>query len=166
MAGGVEDGIYTYDIPEADGGARVPDVEDLGGVEIQDNYPPPTKGAQRGADMDNVQTATLAGLCRMMPTCRLWVEFPAGVATVVAVDSMGSNISVSDFILDQGAGTGDLSIEWNTAILPPQNRPPRVWLTGDRGFAYATYAAGSIEVFTSDASPTAADLAFAVEIFG
>jgi hypothetical protein len=168
MAGGVEDGIYTYDIPLADGGPRVPDVEDLGGTEIEDGDPPPHKGAQRSADMDNVQTPTLAGLCRMNPTCRLWIEFHGGNPTVIAVDSMGTldPLTLGTAFSFTPNATGDLTISWDNGTLPSQSRKPHVWLTDDAGFAYASYAPNEIEVFTFDATAAAADLNFAVDIFG
>lgn len=168
MAGGVDDGIYTYDIPLADGGPRVPDAEDLGGTEIQDGDPPPHKGTQRSADMDNVQTPTLAGCARMAPTCRLWVEWSGGDPAIVAVDSMGTLTpltSGSAFSFTPNA-TGDLTIAWLAGTLPAQGRKPRAWLTDDAGFSFASYAPNEIRVITSDASDTPADLNFAVEIFG
>jgi hypothetical protein len=168
MAGGVEDGLHTYDLALAEGGPRVPDADDLGGLEIRNGDPPPTKGAQRDGDMDNVQTATLAGLARMGPTCRLWVEWSGGTPAIVAVDSMGTltpltSGSAFEFTLN---GTGDLTIAWLNGTLPPQGRKPHAWLTDAAGFAYASYAPNEIQVLTSDASDTAADLNFAVEIFG
>lgn len=169
MAGGVSDGVYTYDIPVEDGGPRVPDADDLGGLEIQNGDPPPHKGAERSADMDNVQTATLAGLTRMGSTCRLWVEWSGGSPLIANVDSMGTLTPLTDgsaFSFDVSHGTGNLVIEWTDGTLPPQNRKPRVWLTDDAGFAYASYGPGFVQILTSDTSNTAADLNFAVEVFG
>lgn len=169
MAGGVDDGLYTYDILAADGGPRVPDASDLGGLEIQDGEPPPHKGAERSADMDNVQTATLAGCARMAPICRLWVEWSGGDPAIAAVDSMGTLTpltSGSAFSFDVSHGTGDLVISWTAGTLPPQARKPHAWLTDDPGFAYATYDVNSVQILTSDTANAPADLNFAVDIFG
>lgn len=166
MAGGVSDGIYTYDIPVGDGGPRVPSAEDLGGLDIQDGDPPPHKGAERSADMDNVQTATLAGTARMVPTCRLWVEWSGGSPLIANIDAMGTLVDDSAFSFDVSHGTGNLVIEWTDGTLPPQNRKPRAQLTDDAGFAYASYGPGFVQVLTSDTSNTAADLNFVVDIFG
>lgn len=160
MAGGAADGLYTYDLSTADGGPRVPDVDDLGGVEIENGDPPPHKGAERDADMDNVQTQTLTGLCRMGPFCRLWVEWDGAAYVVAAVDAMGTAVTADDFELTP-IGTGVVDIEWDDDPnpLPPLERTPRVQLTGGFGSAYAvTLTATSFEVrIHNDAHPAAAD---------
>jgi len=166
MAGGVSDGVYTYDIPLEDGGPRVPDANDLGGTEIQDGDPPPHKGAERSADMDNVQTATLAGLARMMPTCRLWIEWSGGTPSIVAIDSMGTLVEDSMFTLDPTGGPGVLNVAWPEGTLPAQNRPPRGWPTHGTGFVYAAAGTNELDVTMRNASNSAANINFALEIFG
>lgn len=163
MAGGAADGLYTYDIPLADGGPRVPDVEDLGGVDIVNGTPPPTKGADRDADMDNVQTQTMAGLCRMTPTCRVSVEYSAGYA-VVAVDAMGTAVAAGAFSFTPN-GTGDVTMEWTAGTLPPQARKPRVYIPDAVGHGYAIAGVDEVRVYTRNESGTATNLAFIVEIF-
>ena len=163
MAGGAADGLYTYDIPLADGGPRVPDVEDLGGVDIVNGTPPPTKGADRDADMDNVQTQTLAGLCRMTPTCRVSVEY-SGSYAVVAVDAMGTAVAAGAFSFTPN-GTGDVTMEWTACTLPPQTRKPRVYIPDAVGHGYAIAGVDEVRVYTRNESGTATNLAFIVEIF-
>lgn len=163
MAGGAADGLYTYDIPLADGGPRVPDVEDLGGVDIVNGTPPPAKGADRDADMDNVQTQTMAGLCRMTPTCRVSVEYSAGYA-VVAVDAMGTAVAAGAFSFTPN-GTGDVTMEWTAGTLPPQARKPRVYIPDAVGHGYAIAGVDEVRVYTRNESGTATNLAFIVEIF-
>ena len=163
MAGGAADGLYTYDIPLADGGPRVPDVEDLGGVDIVNGTPPPTKGADRDADMDNVQTQTLAGLCRMTPTCRVSVEYSGNYA-VVAVDAMGTAVAAGAFSFTPN-GTGDVTMEWTAGTLPPQARKPRVYIPDAVGHGYAIAGVDEVRVYTRNESGTATNLAFIVEIF-
>jgi len=164
--GGAQDGLYTYDLTVAQGGPRVPDEEDLGGVEIENGDPPPQKGAERDGDMDNVQTATLAGLVRTSAVlCRLHVEYSGGSYVVVALDAMGRNVAASQFTPTVN-GVGDVTWSWAAGVLPPQTRKPRVTVQGAFGHGYATFAVDSLRVFLADAAGTPTDLDFEVEIRG
>lgn len=162
MAGGAADGLYTYDIPLADGGPRVPDVGDLGGVDIVDGTPPPAKGADRDADMDNVQTQTMAGLCRMTAPCEVSVEYSAGYV-VVSVDSMGTAVEAGDFEFTVN-GTGDVTMEWPDGTLPPQARKPKVTIPDAAGHGYGVAGVNEVRVRTRNDAGTATNLAFIVEI--
>lgn len=169
MAGGAADGIYTYDIPLADGGPRVPDEDDLGGVQIQNGEPPPHKGAERDAAMDNVQTATLAGVARMTGTGHLSVEWDAGESeyVVAALRGMGTKVKASDFTFDNGGGVGDLVISWPAGTLPPLVGKPRVWTPDGPGYGWGTNGVNQVHLYLSElltGNPT--DTNFEIDLFG
>jgi hypothetical protein len=165
MPGGAADGLYPYDLSADDGGPRVPDVDDLGGVEIQNGDPPPEKGAERDGDMDNVQTATMAGRERMGPMCRVHVEYTGGEHVIVAIDAMGNSVVAENFSFTAN-GTGDVTMTWAEGTLPPQARKPRVTIVDAFGFGYATQGVDEATVFTADETGAAADLNFEIELRG
>lgn len=165
MPGGAADGLYTYDLTVDQGGPRVPDALDLGGVEIQNGDPPPQKGAERDGDMDNVQTATLAGRERMGPMCRVHVEYTGGAHVIVAIDAMGNNVAASKFEFTPN-GTGDVTMAWEDGTLPPQGRKPRVTVVDAFGHGYATAGVNSARIYTAGATGTAANLNFEIELRG
>jgi len=166
MAGGAADGIYTYDLPLVDGGPRVPDVNDLGGVQIKNGDPPPAKGAERDADMDNVQTETLAGVVRATPTCLLSVEFSAGEYVIARLVTMGTQVEAGDFTLDNSGGTGDCVITWTAGTLPPLVGKPRVTIPDGPGFGWAAAGVNTAAVTLMELNQTPADIAFEIELFG
>jgi hypothetical protein len=163
--GGAQDGLYTYDLTLEQGGPRVPDEDDLGGVEIENGDPPPQKGAARDGDMDNVQTATMAGRERMGPMCRVHVEYSAGEHVIVAIDAMGNNVAATAFGFTPN-GTGDVTMAWDEGTLPPQNRTPVVRVVDAFGHGYATAGVDSARIYTAGATGTAANLNFEIELRG
>jgi hypothetical protein len=168
MAGGALDGKYTYDLTIEDGGPRVPDEIDLGGVQMKNGDPPPQKGAEEDADMTIVQTYTLAGLVRMAGTCRLSVEFDAiEMKYVIArVASMGTLVAADMFALDNSGGTGDVIISWNAGVLPPLVGKPRMTIPDGPGFGWASAGVNQVNVTLMLLNQTPADINFEIEFFG
>lgn len=162
MSGGAEDNLYTYDLAVP----RRPDIADLGGADIEDGSPAPTKGAQWYGGQANEHGRNLAGLNRLNPTCRVWVEFDGTDFVVSAIDSMGTEdkLTAADFTPTSGS-TGTCDIAWTAGALPPMARAPHAWLTGSFGSAYASIAtANGIQVRLRDTAALA-NLNFAVDIF-
>ena len=169
MAGGAADGIYPYDIPLADGGPRVPDEDDLGGVQIKNGDPPPAKGAERDADMDNVQTYTLAGLVRTGPMFHLSVEWDAGESeyVVAGMRGMPTKVKTTDFSFDNGGGTGDVIISWPDGTLPPLVGKPRIWCPDGPGYGWGTNGVNQVHLYLSElltGNPT--DINFEIDLYG
>lgn len=164
MAGGAEDNKFTYALTADDGGPRRPDLADLGGADIADGSPAPTKGAQWYGGQANEHSRNLAGLNRLNPLCRIFVEYSGAAFVVVSVDAMDGDLVVGDFT-PSTAGTGICDLEWAANTLPPMQREPHAWLTGSHGSAYGTIAGSNgIQVRLRDTS-AAANLNFAVEVF-
>lgn len=165
MAGGANDGLYTYDLALADGGPRVPDVNDLGGNQFEDGTPPPPKGKRPHAGMFKQTNETLAGLCRIAPRAILWVEWDSGDSewVVIAVDAMGTAVTAAS-ITPTPIATGQVRLSWANGTLPPQSRKPLVHVTDADGIGRATAAVNQVDVFLKLITNTAANLSFAVEI--
>jgi hypothetical protein len=163
MAGGAEDDLYTYDLSSGDGGPRRPDILDLGGAEIADGSPAPTKGDQWYGGQANEHGRNLAGLNRLTPSCRIFVEYTGVAFDVTSVDAMGTLVVAADFTPTSSV-TGTCNISWPANTLPPMQREPHAWLTGSFGSAYAAIvSANQIQVRLRDTAALA-NLSFAVEI--
>jgi hypothetical protein len=166
MAGGGKDDKYTYDLEQADGGPRLPTEDDFGGDQMVDD---PEEQPQFLVDMtaggDNERNRNLAGLNRVNPRCRIWVDFSAG-PTILHVKAMGTLLDETTFTPTPQA-TGHLRLSWPAWTLPAQECPPKAALNEGPGMIHAQLVTGSplaVDVFTYDATGTLADLAFNVDL--
>lgn len=135
MAGAIDD-VYTYDNPLEDGGPYVPDVEDFGGDEVEDDaQTTPAKGTDPYGGMYNERARNLAGVNRMIPFCSLWVEWDGSAWNVIYVDAMGTLVEAESFTLDP-ISTGVVDISWEAGVLPALARKPQVLCTDGFGRGY------------------------------
>lgn len=164
MSGGATTDEYTYDLATP----RRPDEDDLGGTELQDRRgSEPQKGDEVYAGQINEHGRNLAGLNRLTPTVRLWLEWDGADWVVTGVDAMATanKLNETSFTAATG-GTGIADISWTAGTLPAMQRSPRAWATGAFGHAYgATNGANAIQVRVSNAGGTLTNSDFAVEIF-
>lgn len=166
MAGAIDD-EYTYDRALADGGPYVPDVDDLGGDEIEDDAGnAPQKGSEPYGGLYNERARNLAGLNRMTSWCRLWLEWDSGESewNIVHIDAMGTLLTSDSFTLTPDA-TGVVTIEWAAGTLPPMARKPLVFLTDAFGCGWGAISdANAVTVRLHDEDKNLANLNFAVEL--
>lgn len=165
MAGGANDGLYTYDLSLDEGGPRVPDVDDLGGNQFEDGTPPPPKGKRPHAGMFKQVNNTVAGRERVGPRCIVWVEWDSGESewVITAVDAMGTGVTAASFTPTPDA-TGEVTISWEDGTLPAQTRKPIVHVTDAPGAGYGTAGVNELTVFLCELDESAANLNFMVEI--
>ena len=164
MSGGAPDDEYTYDLAVP----RRPDEDDLGGTQIQDKAgSPPQKGQDVYAGLVNEHGRNLAGLNRLTPIARLWIDYDGADYNVVGLDAMATSDKITEDNFTPTSGSaGIVNIAWTAGDLPALQRTPHAWTTEDFGFAFgAQTGANSIQVQIADTSGTLADLSFAVEIF-
>lgn len=158
---------FTFDIDLADGGARRPSLEDIGGavLEDDDDYPPPNDNSELYAAMGNQWQRQLAGLARMIPVARITVEYSAGTPFISQLQVMSETLVIADFtVTDNGAG--DVSIEWEAGALPtPTCKPTGATNngSGDTSIDFERVSATEIRIRTKLAG-VAADVPFTVEI--
>jgi hypothetical protein len=166
MAGGIEDDRYTYDLPLIDGGARRPNLHDLGGDEMADDDPAPQKFVQPTAALANGINRNLAGVNRMIGTARLWVVFDGADPVKTNAKGMGSQINTDSFqVLSQS--TGVTTVEWGEGVLPPMEGHPSACLNDGPGMIWAKKSDVDplqVIVFTYDKDGDPANLAFNVVI--
>lgn len=154
--------VYTYDRAAADGGPYVPGVEDFGG-EITDDAQNPPGGDEPSAQLYNERRDNLAGLNRCAWWATIWVTYSGGYTTT-AIDSMGTEVSLSDVTPTSNA-TGVVSLTWPAGTFPGLARKPRAWQTDALGFAYAVVStANSVTVTLANTSGSNANRSFAVEL--
>jgi hypothetical protein len=166
MAGGIEDGKYTYDLLAIDGGPRRPNLRDLGGDEMEDEDPAPKKFEQPTAAWANGANRTLAGLARLVGPAEVWVEFVSGAPQIVNASAMGTAVTTSTFTPTL-VGTGEFSFEWPANTLPPMERQPLSYLNSGPGTIYArkdTVNPNKILVFMTNPSGVSTNFNFAVQV--
>lgn len=170
MAGGAEEDEYTYDLALVDGGPRRPDLADLGGEDFADNASSaPQKGIDPYAGYYNEHARNLAGLNRLTPTARVWIEWDSGDSEwiIVGAEGMGSTIDDTSFTLTP-VSAGIVTVSWDAGTLPAMERKPLVRLTDDFGVAFAIVMdPNSVRVRTANLSavpPVAESLHFVLEI--
>lgn len=166
MAGGIDDGVYTYDLPPADGGARRPNLRDLGGDEVVNDDPAPKKYEQICAEWVNNTTRTLAGLARITGTVKVWVQFVSGQPVVVKVSAMGTLLDTNS-IVPTLVSTGEIALTWTALVLPAMEADPIPWLNSGPGTIYArrdNVNENKVLVFTTNPAGVGTNLNFGVEI--
>lgn len=143
MAAAVE---LTWDIAEADGGARKPSLDDMGGAALEDDpdYPPPEDPKYVSAAALNQVEKQVAALARASRAVTLTVAYTAGTPSVVAIEAASATLTAADFTCTDN-GTGDVTISWPTARLPP--RP-----VGPIGSPNAGAAGGMFDAVTLSAT--------------
>lgn len=166
--GGAFDDLYTYDLSAADNGPRRPDVNDLGGEGNTDLDPNPAKGEEPFAGAENEKNRAVAALCRVGGSVKIWIDFSAGLPTVVQVKAMGRAVTPASFTATLiGGAVGKISITWAPYTLPPLEAPPAVtmndWLCGGGGKLDVS-SPNAIEVRTFTNGGTYANHPFVVEI--
>lgn len=168
MAGGAEADEYTYDLALVDGGPRKPDLADLGGEGFADStLAPPQKGIDPYAGLFSEHSRNLAGLNRLTPTARVWIEWSGSAWIIVGAEGMGSAIDDTSFTLTP-VSTGIVLIEWDAGTLPPMERKPLARLTDDPGVAFAIVMDPNsvrVRTYNLSAGPVAESLHFVLEIY-
>lgn len=121
---------FTWEIAVADGGARRPSIEDLGGVDLIDDpsYPPPRDGTHLYSDMVIQLIKQVHALAKMVPLAKLTIGFASGDPYIITLDTPNDNLMASDFTLTDN-GTGDVTIEWDEGLLPPVSTAPLTSVT-------------------------------------
>lgn len=152
---------YTYDMASP---VR-PDLAALGGEDFRDSTSsPPQKGRDPYAGLYSEHARNLAGLNRITPTVRIWLEWVGDEWTIIGVDAMGTLVDEDSFTLTP-MSTGVVAISWAAGTLPPMQRKPLVHVTDDYGRGYGIVTgANEINVRLHDEDKVAADLNFAVDI--
>lgn len=160
---GAEDDEYTYDADTP----YVPDLAALGGEDFQDDTEnAPTKGIEPYAGFFSEHTRNLTGVNRVLPFCRLWIEWTGAAWTITGVDAMGSDAKVDDtkFTVTPDA-TGIVTIEWVAGTLPAMSRKPLVTTTDAFGLGWASIqGANEINVRLHDEDKALTDLSFVVDL--
>ena len=156
-------GKSTYELALAQGGPRVPDVDDLGGCERVDfgqGPDAPDRPTMPNAPMDNLSNLMIAQREGMSPRATVWVVFIAGAPTVIAVRAMSRLLDTTSFTISL-ISAGLVQITWAPGVLPAASLPPRVTLNAGPGAApwgkQITGNANGVEVHTA--------LDFMVDIF-
>lgn len=114
---------YTHDVLVANGGPFRAGVDNLGGDEMEDLDPAPEVGIEPCASVANEQNRHIAGLERVTPLARIWVQFLSGTPTVVYVTAMGTQVMISSFVVHHFV-TGVVDILWLQGTLAPQAADP------------------------------------------
>lgn len=167
-AGGAEFDEYTYDLAVVDGGPRRPDLNDLGGEDFADNGgAAPHKGIDPYAGYYSEHARNVAGLNRLTPTARVWIEWTGAAWIIVGAEGMGTAIDDTSFTLTP-VSAGIVTVSWAAGTLPPMERKPLVMLTDSTGVTFAIVMdPNSVRVRTfnlSAAPPVAESLNFVLEI--
>src|SRR5690348_12478954 len=126
--------LSTWEIPDAEGGARRPSLDDIGGAQlINDDDPgaaPPKDGTELYDDLVNqIQYQTYAA-AQTVSSCRLTIGFSGGVFFIDRFEACANRASArqvngvtpayvqpSDFTVTT-VGAGICEIEWVTSKLP------------------------------------------------
>lgn len=164
---------HVFDILAVDGGARRPDIEDVGGARLTEltGYEPSKSGADPYADMMNQWQHLLPAYGRVVPSVGISIRFSAGTPVIDVLDAAGSNIVAADFTITDN-GDGNTSIQWASTLLPSPGRKPHLTLHGvgiHSGGAIltlnATPGVHDVTVITTvSASGAAANVPFTVDI--
>jgi hypothetical protein len=166
MPGGAPDDRFTWDIPQAQGGARRAALPDLGDAQVQDDVPGPDKGKDIYAGLVNELERQVAGVNRVTAAARVWIRFQNGQPFVQGVATMGSQLGPSSFTVNK-LSAGVVQITWAAGALPPMLGEPAVNLNSGPGMAWAAWIpnnANGVEVHTTDATGQPADQRFIVSI--
>jgi hypothetical protein len=166
MPGGAPDDTYTWDIAQAQGGARRAALPDLGDAQVQDDVPGPDKGKDVYAGLVNELERQVAGVNRVIVATRVWVRFQNGQPFVQGVAAMGSQVSAGSFTLTK-VSMGIVQITWAAGLLPPLLGEPQVGLHSGPGMVWAVSIsnnANGVEVHTTDQAGQPADQRFVVSI--
>lgn len=157
----------TWDIADADGGARKPTLDDVGGAALEEDedFPVPEDPRYVSAAALNQMMKQVAAIARASRTVTLTIDYSAGVPFVVAIEAASATLTADDFTLTDN-GTGDVTIVWPAGRIPP--RPcgpagsPNAGATGGM-FDAVTLSATSIRVRVGSGG-AAADVRFTVSI--
>jgi hypothetical protein len=121
--------VSTWDILAADGGARRPSLNDVGGCELVEDaiMVPPTNGTQLYKLMLEQWQRQLYAVAKTIPSATITLDFSAGTPFIDKLMAPGtlhvpSGVGAT-FLLTDNAN-GDTTITWASWRLPPFEAAP------------------------------------------
>lgn len=158
----------TWDLLVADGGARRPSLDDVGGAVLIDDPddPPPVDGEDIYAAMGNQWAGQIQAIGKTVFSVAISVTFSGSTPSIAGIMATGTNVDASAFTVTDN-GVGDTTLSWTSGDLPPMTCSPMASLNGTTPAlapAASKPTATSIRIVTKDASNVAADLPFTVGI--
>lgn len=107
-------------------------LAELGGGAFQDDprFPPdPTEHPSAG--MFNQATKQVVALAGMAPSLKIQVEFSAGTPVITQLVSLGTKVTVANFVVVDNAD-GDTTLLLSPSLIPPQlTRPSGLTIVED-----------------------------------
>ncbi len=125
--------ILVYDIAADEGGARRPDIEDVGGARLEDDTEPGHEPNRSGVDpyaamLNQLQMlATAHG--RVASSVIATIDFAAAAPFIDRIQGLRSDLVANDLeVFDDG--TGITRIEWTSTLLPAPTCDPELTING------------------------------------
>lgn len=148
------DAVSTWDRDEADGGPCRPSLAQVGGAQWVNGTPAPDPSMPNAAQ-GNQHDYQLAALGSVAPFLEVSCHWDGAAWSVVAFATTSTVLALSDLTVDGSGGTGDVTVWWPTALLPPTNVRPTAAINFDASGMPPTAPAAPMCGVTSDIGPPA-----------
>lgn len=148
------DTVCTWDRDEADGSPCRPSLAQVGGAQQIDGTPAPDP-TMPNAQAINQCERQISALGSVVPFLEASLHWDGAAWSVVSLATTSTVLAVGDLTADGSGGTGDVTLWWPTALLPPTNVRPTASINFDASGVPPTAPAAPMCGLTSDIGPPA-----------